>query len=135
MHQLRLIDNQSPPVRWRETDFATEIPPAALTALAAYYPLARFPDRDSVEQWLATEPVLSGPHLAVFQLADGGVEMVRRGSEVCSGAATALTRIIEEDILGTEDGARRYEIQADDLRDATVLPLLQNAGLCLAVVI
>lgn len=135
MHQLRLVDNESPPVRWRETDFAEEIPPVALTALAAYYPLARCPDRVAVEQWIATEPGLSGPHCALFQLAESGVEMVRQGSAVCSGAAAALTRIIEEDILGTEDGARRYEIQADDLRDATVLPLLQNAGLCLAVVI
>ncbi len=135
MHQLRLVDNQSPPVRWRETDFAEEIPPAALDALAAYYPLARCPDRDAVEQWIVSEPGLSGPHCALFQLTGGGVEMVRQGSGICTGVTAALTRIIEEDILGTEDGARRYEIQVYDLRDATVLPLLQNAGLCLAVVI
>jgi hypothetical protein len=135
MHQLRLVDNDSPPVRWRETDFAEEIPSVALSALAAYYPLARCPDRLAVEQWIASEPGLSGPHCAVFQLAEDGIEMIRQGSEVCSGAAAALARIIEQDILGKEDGARRYEIQTDDLRDATVLPLLQNARLCLAVVI
>jgi len=106
-----------------------------MDALAAYYPLARCSDRNAVEQWLTSAPGLSGPHFALFQLSESGLELVHYGSEICSRVSDALARIIEEDILGTEDGARRYEIQTDGLRDATVLPLFQNAGLCLAVVV
>ncbi|UUX48731.1 hypothetical protein NUH88_15110 [Nisaea acidiphila] len=135
MHQLRLVENQPHQVLWRETDFADDIPATAMAALAAYYPLARCPDRSVVEQWIAAEPSLFGPQFAMFQTVEDGVELVMHGKDVCSKIVETLIHIIERDVLGTEDGARRYEIETEERRDATLLPLFQNAGLCLAVVI
>lgn len=135
MQQLRLVGTPSSQIQWRETDFAEDIPPLALKALAAYYPLVRSGDLDAIARKISSAPCLSGPHNALYRISDGAPTLVRQGDEICDRMSLAIADIIEEDILGTQDGARRYEILVDEFRDATLLPMLQNAGLCLAVVV
>lgn len=120
---------------WRETDFVDEIPAPAMAALRLYYQLARTDDREAVLTAIASQPSLSGPCHVLFQLTDNRVQVIETGHYVSAEVAETIVRIIENEITNSEDGARRYTVSAGTLCDVTILPLLQNAGVCLAVVV
>jgi hypothetical protein len=120
---------------WRETDFVDDIPETAMAALTLYYELARTDNREAVLTAIASQPSLSGPCHVLFQLIDSRVEVIECGYQVSTEVAETIVRIIESDITRSEDGARRYTISAGALCDVTLLPLFQNAGVCLAVVV
>ncbi|MEP3113759.1 hypothetical protein [Nisaea sp.] len=112
-----------------------DIPETAMAALRLYYELARTDNREAVLTAIASQPSLSGPCHVLFQLMDSRVEVIECGSLVTAEVAEIIVRIIESDITRSEDGARRYTISAGSLCDVTILPLFQNAGICLAVVV
>ncbi len=116
MRSLLPDENSLPLEVWRETDFSEEIPPAAMNALAAYYELARKGDRDGILLMISTHPALSGPTHVLFQLDGDHVQVLDHGGDTDLGMI------------------RRYTVSAGCLCDVTILPLLRNAGLCLAVV-
>lgn len=134
MRSLLPDENSLPLEVWRETDFSEEIPPAAMNALAAYYELARKEDRDGILLMISTHPALSGPTHVLFQLDGDHVQVLDHGGDTDPGMIRAIAKIIETELRFSEDGARRYTVSAGCLCDVTILPLLRNAGLCLAVV-
>ena len=131
---MQIAEQKTRAVRWYEVDFAEEISADAMDLLLAYLSLARNPDRRMIEREIAASPQLCGPNSAMFKLCNDGLKVVRRGSDICPDVTSTLRRMVVEDILGRADGARRYEIHADVRRNAVILPLFENAGLCLAVV-
>lgn len=106
-----------------------------MAALGLYYELARTDDREAVLTAIASQPSLSGPCHVFFQLLNDRVQVVECGSQVSAEVAETIVRIIENEIRRSDDGARRYTISAGALCDVTILPLFQNAGVCLAVVV
>tara|TARA_E500000318_G_scaffold2597_2_gene3329 strand:- start:8836 stop:9234 length:399 start_codon:yes stop_codon:yes gene_type:complete len=132
---LRSSEDLLPLQSWRETDFVDEIPATAMDAIRLYYELARTDDREAVLTALSSQPSLSGPCHVLFQLLDDRVEVIEKGGDVSLEVAETIVRIIENEITCSEDGARRYTISAGTLCDVTILPLFQNAGICLAVVV
>ncbi|WP_193169994.1 hypothetical protein [Nisaea nitritireducens] len=132
---LRSNEDLLPLQSWRETDFVDEIPATAMAALSLYYELARTDDREAVLTAIASQPSLSGPCHVLFGLTDNRVQVLESGDYVSAEVAETIVRIIESEITRSEDGARRYTISAGALCDVTILPLFQNAGICLAVVV
>jgi len=132
---LRSNEDLLPLQSWRETDFVDEIPETAMAALRLYYDLARTDDREAVLSAIASQPSLTGPCHVFFQLTDNQVQVVECGGQVSAEIAEMIARIIENEIMRSDDGARRYTISAGALCDVTILPLFQNAGICLAVVV
>ncbi|WP_323796254.1 hypothetical protein [Nisaea sp.] len=112
-----------------------DIPETAMVALRLYYELARTDDREAVLTAIASQPSLSGPCHVLFQLVDSRIEVIESGHYVSAEVAETITRIIENEIRNSEDGARRYTVSAGSLCDVTILPLFQNAGVCLVVVV
>lgn len=106
-----------------------------MAAIRLYFQLARTDDRAAVLAAISSEPSLNGPCHVLFQLTDNRVEVIERGGYVSPEVTETIIRIIENEITRSEDGARRYTISAGSLCDVTILPLFQNAGICLAVVV
>ncbi|MEQ8335275.1 hypothetical protein [Nisaea sp.] len=135
MQQLHVIGDPIQLQHWREIDFAEEIPPPALVALSAYCQIARMGEYENVLDIISSDHALCGPSNMLFQLVGDEVRLVRSGGAVTRNAASVIARIIESEVLGREDGARRYCVSADTIADVTILPLFQSAGLCMAVVV
>tara|TARA_R110002012_G_scaffold115728_3_gene262711 strand:- start:1877 stop:2287 length:411 start_codon:yes stop_codon:yes gene_type:complete len=135
MQHLHVIGDPIQLQHWREIDFAEEIPPAALGALRAYCQIARMGEYENVLDVISSDMSLCGPSNMLFRVVDDEVRLVQSGSAVTNNAASVITRIIESEVLGREDGARRYCVSADTIADVTILPLFQSAGLCMAVVV
>ena len=105
---LRSNEDLLPLNSWRETDFGDDIPEPAMAALRLYYELARTDDREAVLTAIASQPSLSGPCHVLFQLTDSRVEVIDSGHYVSAEVADTSTKILENEIKNSDDGARRY---------------------------